>query len=263
MRTSAGAAALWMMTLVALGCSLPAGLGGDSIERSSPLYGLRLVTERPVGSAVHEPSDLAFDPSTGAFWTVSDSDGTVHQIASDGAAMGKPLKTSGVDLEGIALDPKSGNLFVVDEGNSSVIEMTREGELVRTFVLPVRGGNNGIEGIAYDPANDGFVLVKERNPTELIFVNRTGVITSRVGVQTEDLSAVTVSPDGKSIFVVARFEEAVLELDRQGRRRNRLPLNVYAIEGLAFDERGRLFTVADLGSKERGMLYLFVRDGQP
>lgn len=248
---------------VVCGCDLPAGLGGESIAADSALHGLRLVVERPIGEAIREPSDLAFDVATGAFWTVSDQRGTLHRVAPDGAAASSPIDLAAKDLEGVAVDPVTGRLFVVDEATSEIIETTREGKVVarRQVAVPNGHANDGLEGIAYDPATKGFVLVRERNPAELIFVDREGRITGRAPVRTQDLSAITVRGDGTSFFVVARFEEAVLEVDRDGRRLNRLPLNVPGVEGLAFDDRGRLFAVADLGGDTRGMIYMFAREG--
>ena len=244
----------------AASCGLSEGFGGDPIDPGSPLYGLRRAAQTGVDGRVSEPSDLAFDPATGTFWTVSDQRGTVHRIGADGRAVGEPIDLHGKDLEGVALDPVTGHLFVADEGASELVEATRDGAVVGRYPIAVKTNNSGIEGVAYDPAKDGFVLVKERNPAELVFVDRKGHITSHVEVRTEDLSAVTVSADGSSIFVVARFEEAVLEVDRSGRRRNRLALNVPAVEGLAFDG-DRLFAVADLGAKAPGVLYEFSKEG--
>jgi uncharacterized protein YjiK len=256
-------AAATLVAALACGCDLPAGLGGDSIASDSALYGLRLVVERPVGESIREPSDLAFDAATGTFWTVSDQRGTLHRVAPDGAAASTPIDLAAKDLEGVAVDPATGHLFAVDEATSEIVETTREGQVVgrRQVTLPNKHGNDGIEGIAYDPATKGFVLVRERNPAELIFVDREGRVTGRAQVRTEDLSAITARDGGTSFFVVARFEEAVLEVGRDGRRLNRLPLNVPGIEGLAFDDRGRLFAVADLGGNTRGMLYMFAREG--
>ncbi len=221
---------------------------------------MRRVAEHPIGESIAEPSDLAFDPSTGTFWTVSDQNGSIHRVAPDGAAAGAPIGVGGKDLEGVTLDPKTGHLFAVDEATSTLIEVTREGNVLGRITLAIKPSNTGLEGIAYDPVTDGFVAVEERDPAQLVFLDRRGSITSTARVKTEDLSAVTLSPDGKSIFVVARFEEAVLELDRKGRRVGRLALNEPAIEGVAFDARGHLFVVADLGSKSRGMMYMFARE---
>ena len=263
MRRRAHWAAATLAATLACGCDLPAGLGGESISSGSALYGLRLAVERPVGEAIREPSDLAFDAATGTFWTVSDQRGTLHRVAPDGASASVPIDLAAKDLEGVAVDPATGHVFAVDEATSELIEATREGQVLARHVvaLPGKSGNFGIEGIAYDPVTKGFVLVRERNPAELIFVDRGGRITDRAQVRTEDLAAITVRGDGASFFVVARFEEAVLEVDRDGRRLNRLALNVPGVEGLAFDDRGRLFAVADLGGDTRGMLYLFAKEG--
>jgi uncharacterized protein YjiK len=256
-------AAATALAALASGCDLPGGLAGDRIDSGSALHDLRLADERPITDTIREPSDLAFDPETGTFWTVSDQRGTLHRIAPDGAAAGAAMDLEAKDLEGITFDPTTGHLFAVDEATSELIEATRDGAVVARVpvALPGRRANSGLEGIAYDPAKDGFVLVRERNPAEVIFVDRTGRVTGRASVRTQDLSAVAVRGDGGSLFVVARFEEAVLEVDRTGKVLNRLPLNMPGVEGLAFDDRGRLFAAADLGANARGMLYLFARAG--
>ena len=240
------------------GCTALSSVGSDPIDPGSVLYNLQIGVERPIGDAIVEPSDLAFDPETGTFWTVSDESGTLHRIAPDGAVAGGALSLGGKDLEGVALDPKSGHLFVADEATAELIEVTRTGDVVRRFKVDVRTGNTGIEGIAFDTAKDGFVLAIER-PAELVFVNRQGDITSRASIETQSIGAVAASPSGETFLVAARFEEAILEVNRSGKLVNRLSVNYPGIEGIALDDRNRLFAVADLGNKARGMLYLFVR----
>jgi uncharacterized protein YjiK len=239
---------------------VPARLGGDAVDRSSPLFGLRQVSAREVAATVPEPSDLSFDPSTGSFWTVSDQTGAVYRIGSDGSAAGTPLEIHGIDLEGVALDPTTGHLFVADEANRELVEVTRDGEVVGKMAVPGKNANNlGIEGVAADPETGGFVLVNERNPAQLVFVDRAGKQIGSAKVQTEDLSAVTFTPGGKTLLVVGRFEEAVLEVDRKGRTLNRFSLGAPGVEGIAFDDRGRLIAVADLGANSRGKIYMFAR----
>lgn len=243
--------------LVAAACD---ALTGDPPDSSSALYGLHRVSEHAVVDSVREPSDLAFDPATNSFWTVSDANGSLYRISADGAVLAGPLTIKANDLEGIAFDPKTSHLFVADEQKNEILEVTKEGTVLGKFDVPGGKGNNGIEGIAYDPTTDGFVVVNERKPTELIFITRDGKTTGRVTVQTQDLSAVATRPDG-AIFVMGRFEESVLEVDRKGRILNRLNVNAPGIEGLAFDDRGRLFAVADLGKNVQGRLYLYAKDG--
>lgn len=249
------------LTLLQAGCDTLSAVGRDSIDPNSVLAERRIGVERPVGEAVVEPSDLAFDPETGTFWTVSDESGTMHRIAPDGAVSGKALDIGGKDLEGVALDPKTGHLFVADEATADLIEVTRTGEIVRRIKVDVRTGNFGIEGIAYDAARDGFVLAMEK-PAELVFVNRQGEVTGRAAVETQSIGAVAAVPSGETFLVAARFEEAILEVDRAGKVLNRLSVNYPGIEGIALDDRNRLFAVSDLGNKARGMLYVFVRGGQ-
>lgn len=244
----------------ATGCAVLDAVGNDAIDAGSVLHGLQSGVERPIGDAIVEPSDLAFDPETGTLWTVSDADGTLHRIAPDGAVAGSAIPLGGKDLEGVALDPKSGHLFVADEATAEIIEVKRTGEIVRRFKVDVRTGNSGVEGIAYDAAKDGFVLAIEK-PAELVFVDRSGKITSRARIETQSIGAVAAVPSGSTFLVAARFEEAILEVDRAGTLLNRFSVNYPGIEGIALDDRNRLYAVADLGSNARGMLYLFVRGG--
>ena len=242
---------------------MPPRLGGGAVDRSLPLSGLRRVSERQVAATVPEPSDLSFDPSTGSFWTVSDQTGALYRINSDGSAAGSPLQIHGTDLEGVAFDPKTGHVFVADEARREVAEITRDGEVVGRIPVPGKNADNsGLEGIAADPETGGFVLVNERDPAQLVFIDRAGKQIGLAKVQTEDLSAVTFAPGGKTLLVVGRFEEAVLEVDRMGRTLNRLSLGAPGIEGIAFDDRGRLVAVADLGANSRGKIYMFARGNE-
>ncbi len=233
----------------------------EPIASGSPLYDLNRTADIALEHNVPEASDLAFDASNGALWTVSDSNGTIYSIGTDGRSVAAPMKTAARDLEGIAIDPTSGHLFVVDEAASRVTELTRAGAVVGGFAVDVPPGGAGLEGIAYDPQTDGFVLVRERNPAELLFVDRSGRITSRARVATEDLSAVTVAPGSPTVLAVARFEEAVLELDRSGKRINRMPFDIPGVEGLALDGNGRMFLITDRGSRAESTLYVFSRGG--
>jgi uncharacterized protein YjiK len=245
----------------ALGCQVPRSLGGA--DASSAIYGLERAARHRVDASVTEPSDLAFDPGTNTFWTVSDQDGAVYRITGEGKTVGQPIAGVGIDLEGVAFDPVSGRLFVADEGKREVIEMTRDGTVVKRFAVPVKSVNTGLEGIAYDSRRDEIILVHERNPAELIFCTRAGKMTRRVPVGTEDLSAVAVAPGGETVLVVGRFEEAVIEVDRKGNRLNRLALNVPGVEGLAFDGAGNLYAVTDRGDGAAGDLYRFSREKKP
>ena len=262
-RRAFGAAGPAVLILVcglvaAWGCDLPRPLGGT--KASSPIRDLTRASRHPVDASVTEPSDLAFDPGTNTYWTVSDQNGAVYRITEEGKTVGRPILGVGVDLEGVAFDPASGRLFVVDESKREVIEMTREGAVISRFAVPVKSVDTGIEGIAYDPGRDEIVLVHEAKPAEIIFCTRAGKVTGRVTVGTEDLSAVAVAPGGETLLVVGRFEEAVIEVDRKGRRLNRLALNVPSVEGIAFDGEGNLRVVSDRGSGKAGELYRFSRE---
>ena len=58
--------------------------------------------------------------------------------------------------------------------------------------------------------------------------------------------------EGETLIVVARFEEALLEIDRSGRILNRRPFNVSGVEGVALGAGGTIYLVADHGGKNPG-----------
>jgi len=240
------------------GCSTMEIHRADQIDADSALAGLVRTSDIELSADIPEASDLAFDDEN-TLWTVSDRTAMVYPLSTTGQSSAKPFKLDARDVEGVAFDSRSKNLFVVDEATSKIVEVDRKGAVRGDFTVDVQGGYTGIEGIAYDPETDGFVLVHERNPTEVIFVDRHGTVTSRATVATEDLSAVTIDRRSGHILVVGRFEEAVIELDRKGKRLNRLPVNIPGVEGIALDDAGRLYLVTDRGSRAPSTLYVFAK----
>jgi uncharacterized protein YjiK len=249
--------------IAATSCGLPGRLTGDGVAPGSPLAGLERAAAHQV-TGVSEPSDLAYDAAGDTLWVVSDSDGRVYRLTAAGERAGEPIDVGGRDLEGVAFDPQSGHLFVLDESSREVIEVTTGGAVLGRFSVPGKSkGRNSFEGIAVDPARGEIILASEREPVELVFCDRAGAVKRRVRVRTEDLSAVTLAPGGETLVAVARFEEALLELDRDGKILSRMVFNDSGVEGVAFGPGGRLYLAADHGSAKPGELFVFAKGGPP
>ena len=65
---------------------------------------------------------------------------------------------SGTSISGVTLYPGTGTLYVVDDANTTVYEISTTGSLIRSISL---SGFDDTEGIAYQSGND-FFIVEER-----------------------------------------------------------------------------------------------------
>ena len=76
----------------------------------------------------------------------------VGQIGGNGSAPGNFSNN-----QGIAIDPSSGDLFVADQGNSRVQEVTTSGDPVAQW----NELSSGVAGIAVDAANDRVYVTEQ------------------------------------------------------------------------------------------------------
>ena len=148
------------MLLVVISCG-----GCDSGSVAVPDQGPVLTEINSIElSSVPEPSGLALDRDGIHFWIVSDQTGNAYRINPSGNVV-TTLELGGQDLEGIAVDPTDGSLFVVEEGLGEILHFSREGLLLER--LAPEGlqnlGNTGLEGITIDPISGNIFLVKEKD----------------------------------------------------------------------------------------------------
>ncbi len=128
-------------------------------------------------SNVPEPSGLAFDTDGSHLWTVSDQTGCIFRLTTGGSRV-ETIDIGGHDLEGIAVDPTDGTLFVVEEGLGQVLYLDQNGNLLETLTpsgLPPMG-NSGLEGITLDPTTGHIFLLKEMDPGLLVEMDRDGIV---------------------------------------------------------------------------------------
>ena len=162
-------------------------------------------------------SDLAYDPIRRDWWALSDrgpGGGTLPygtrvqrftlDVASNGAISnfqvaetilfrvgganldGKAPTTpsalgNAFDPEGIAINPRNGNLLVSDEYGPSLIEFDRSGQLVRRYAVPDNLVPRTAAGVDYNAAATSLVSGREGN---------------------RGFEGLTVSPDGRFAFAM-------------------------------------------------------------
>ena len=95
-------------------------------------------------------SGLCLDASGNGLYAVSDG-GLLCELAFDGT-VGRTLCQTKHDFEAVTLDPTTGNLYLVDEGENAIYRFA-EGSLELIAMIDVPGGgvsNKGLEGVTCD-----------------------------------------------------------------------------------------------------------------
>lgn len=137
--------------LIACGDNDPNGSGGTEGQ-------LSLLASRAVD--IGELSGLALDVSGASLWTAGAR--RIYRLSLTGQA--QELDFKGDDLEGIAVDPTDGTLWVVEEGRREVVHLSRDGEVLGRRQLDLEGkDNSGLEGICLDSSGTVHVL-NEKDP---------------------------------------------------------------------------------------------------
>ncbi len=131
----------------------------------------------------------------------------------------KLVGTFPVDVKepsGLAYDPVHDSLWVVQDGGGGRFSMDKKGDRASLFEIDKKGNvlkkvpirSNDLEGIAYRPDADTFLLAEERR-REVVEVDRAGKILKAFKVPIErdywnlnfGIEGVAYDPKGKSIFV--------------------------------------------------------------
>lgn len=131
--------------------------------------GTNIVTDPPSGDA----DGVVYHPGTNTIFVADDLDERIYEFSLTGNLLGSfstedpPFPSAFDEPEGIAVDPVTGNLLIVDDsgGTRRLWEATVTGALVTSFYL---GGDP--EGITVDPATRRFYVVDDRN--ELLIVGQ-------------------------------------------------------------------------------------------
>jgi len=241
-------------------------------------------------AGILDPSGLGFlgGVANSQLVLVSDKASALFRVTLDRSRkrllVGPPIPLRGLerqrlDLEGVAFDRRSGNLFLACEADSSIVRTTVFGDVLGRAPTRIESdGNDGIEGLALRRLKDGTPLLyvfKERNGTTgtqpVVHVyelkedpftlepRRTDLL---VPVATPDQCGGTVFED--KMFVVCRLFRGIAEVDFDGdgfagkpapRQASfaalikELGLDSHRIfgnvEAITFDQHGDLFLLLD------------------
>ncbi len=120
--------------------------------------------------AVPEPSGLCFAPDGKNLLTVSDRDGCIYELSLEGKLIRK-FYCQGDDLEGVACDPESQIIAVVEEGSRKVVLIDyADGQIIDDYAIQIEASssNKGLEGIAWSSTEQCWLLLNEAQPALLM-----------------------------------------------------------------------------------------------
>lgn len=199
-------------------------------------------------SGVPEPSGLALDVDGIHFWTVSDQTGDIYRVSHTGR-VDTILDFDGEDLEGIAVDPLDGSLFIVEERAGELIHLNRDGGVIARWNpngLPEMG-NSGFEGVTVDSNSGNLFLLKEKDPGLLVKMNRNGAVLEIVELNfAGDYSGLAMDKDSNELLILSDQSKTLTWCDTAGNVLRTLKTGLEKGEGVALDSvAGRLYIVSD------------------
>lgn len=212
--------------------------------------------------AISDPSGLALDPDGVHLWTVSDRPGVgIYKITLQGEIV-KNLRFNSQDLEGIAVDPVDGTLWVVEERKREVVNVSREGVVLSSTFLEIPGNNpnDGLEGITIRPQNRHFYVLNEKNPRLLIHLDAQLAIQKITPIDFSgqffmgDIAGIDYNTRENTLWILSDQSAKIVVTDLDGNPLKFYDTGVTKGEGIAVDAVKRLVYIVSDSESE---LYVF------
>lgn len=224
-----------------------------------------------------EASGVAYDKDTDSLYVVGDGGTSVAHITKDGQPIDSMRLNGGdfEDVEGIAYIG-AGKFALIEERIRQIDQFsyTKDVPLTRANVQAVKlgtpVGNNGIEGISFDPKTGGFIAVKQSVPetifqtnvnfnagtssngslavaaTDLFDPNATGLSTLNDVFALSNIVPAT-APDYDNVLVIGASNGLIVKMDRAGKLLSSLPVDVNGQnEGMTMGPDGTIYVVGEL-----------------
>jgi uncharacterized protein YjiK len=225
---------------------------------------------------IAEPSGITFHTIRKTIFVVSD-EGELHEMRRDG----RPVRSQSLkhtDLEGITMNPSTGLLYAVVEGDDAILEISPQSfEITRRFGINrgfegrelLKKGGMGLEAITFVPndshpeggtfwvGNQSFSLKPNREPSivceVVVPLSSTdptppeGKIISFFPLSIIDISGLTYDSSRHCLIVVSDTTNLLVEVVRDGTvlRQHLLPGNDQ--EGIALDQEGFMYIAQENG----------------
>lgn len=220
-----------------------------------------------------EPSGICYHPLRNTLFVVSD-EGGLAEIKKDGTPVFFQ-KVPG-DLEGVAVDPQTGLLYIVVEGDDIILEFDPDKrEVTRRFPInreykgdpnflqkQVNAYDNGIESIAFvpdknHPEGGTFYVGNQWDPPCIMEVyvplksSRAPEAEARIlrvlPFKMDDPAGMYYDPQTKLLNIVDDADNIFVEITLDGRMIRQYAFLGDNQEGLARDDEGYLYIAQDSG----------------
>jgi len=220
-----------------------------------------------------EPSGIVFDPKRGTLFVVDDG-GLVGEITKEG----RPVFVKEVpgDLEDITLDPRTGLLYIVVEGEDVILEFDPDRrEVTRQFPInrAWRGNpnflekqmnkyDNGLESLAFvpnpvHPEGGTFYAGNQWDPAVVVELlvplrsSREPTAEARIirvlPVKIDDPAAIYFDPRTRRLNILSDADNILYEVTLEGWLMAQYAFPGNDQEGLARDDEGYLYIAQDNG----------------
>ena len=225
---------------------------------------------------IAEPSGITYHATRKSIFVVSD-EGELHEMRRDG----RPVRSQSLnqtDLEGITMNPLTGLLYAVVEGDDAILEISPQTfEITRRFGINrgfegrelLRKGGMGLEAITFVSddshpeggtfwvGNQSFSLKPNREPSivcqvvlPLSSTNPTppeGKIVGFFPLSIIDISGLAYDSSRHCLIVVSDTTNLLVEVTRDGNvlRQHLLPGNDQ--EGITLDDQGFMYIAQENG----------------
>jgi uncharacterized protein YjiK len=220
---------------------------------------------------IPDPSGICLHPQRKTFFVVSD-EGIVYEIKQDGTPLDQ-VKIPG-DLEEITVDPSTGLLYIIVEGDDVILEYDPDKkEVTRRFPInreyqgnpnflqkQVDRYDNGIESLAFvpnpsHPEGGTFYAGNQEDPPCImeVFVpirsSKTKEAEARIlrvlPLKLRDPGAMYYDPKTKLLDVVSDSDNLFLEITLEGKLVKEYAFPGNNQEGIAWDDEGYIYICQD------------------
>ncbi len=204
---------------------------------------------------VPEPSGLAFSADLKTLWTVSDENSTAYNLNTDGKIL-KSIKLNGFDLEGITVLNDS-ILVVIFERTREVAIVDTSGREIKRHKLDIPGNDNkGIEGIAFNPADNHFFIIKEKDPCLLLEYDFDFNLLKEDTLKfSSDVSGLFYDEANNYLWILSDENSSVNIIDMQREVQQKIYFNLSQPEGIAYNADEKLLYVVSDSEDE---MYVFL-----
>ena len=226
---------------------------------------LTLINTYPL--TVLEPSGLAYNKAANELFTVSDNDGKVYRMTTDGTVL-QALNYPGSDLEGVSMY-KTDKILIAVEGTMEIVEydyVADNGTFTShamNYTYYSTDTNSRIEGVTYDEANDVIYFLNEKNPGALIKADGNfNVIEEYLEPLNHggDYSASFYEIETGNLWLGSDQTSTIYQCNTDGSIINTFPVTTNSgtpidkLEGIAIDHTNQLLYAVSDGGQE---LYVF------